>query len=164
MSTDMGKLRVPIQVASLAGGRFEAFDALVDTGATYTVVPRERLAALGVSAEEWWPFVLADGRQVSYGIAWVRVRIDGRTQPTIAVFGDPGCEPLLGVVTLEEFRLGVDPVTQRLIPVPGLLKPVEPYRLATPRSSRMTCLNTPGSSSRLTASRISIPASPPLTS
>ena len=50
------------------------------------------------------------------------MRLHGRTQPTIAVFGDAGCKPLLGVVTLEEFRLGVDPVTQRLIPVPGLLK------------------------------------------
>jgi predicted aspartyl protease len=56
-----------------------------------------------------------------YSIAWVRVRIDGRTQPTIVIFGDPGTEPLLGVVTLEEFGLGVDPVNRWLIPVPGLL-------------------------------------------
>ncbi|MGH7406808.1 MAG: hypothetical protein ACREKF_02210, partial [Candidatus Methylomirabilales bacterium] len=36
----------------------------------------------GRGRQEEWPFVLADGRQVSYGIAWIRVRIDGRTQPT----------------------------------------------------------------------------------
>ncbi len=34
---------------------------------------------------------------------------------------DEDSQPLLGAVTLEIFRLGVDPVSQRLIPVPGLL-------------------------------------------
>ncbi len=65
-------------------------------------------------------------RQVGYQIGSVLIRISGRTRPTIVVFGDSGAEPLLGVVTLEEFRLGVDPLGQRLIPVPGLLKPFRP--------------------------------------
>jgi len=39
----------------------------------------------------------------------VPIDIGQRSQPTIAVFGDPGSDPLLGVVTLEEFRLAVDP-------------------------------------------------------
>jgi len=33
----------------------------------------------------------------------------------------PSTDPLLGVVTLEEFRLAVDPVSRRLMPVPALL-------------------------------------------
>ncbi len=37
------------------------------------------------------------------------------------IFGDEDSQPLLGAVTLEIFRLGVDAVSQRLIPVPGLL-------------------------------------------
>ena len=69
-------------------------------------------------------FVLADGRAVRYPIAWVRVRLDERTQPTLVVCGDSGTEPLLGAFTLEGFGLGVDPVNRRLIPVPGLLKAV----------------------------------------
>jgi hypothetical protein len=59
---------------------------------------------------------------VAYDIAWVRVRIGHRSQPTIAVFGDPGPDPLLGVLTHEEFRLALDPVNRRLMPVPALLK------------------------------------------
>ena len=59
---------------------------------------------------------------MNYPIAWVQVRIDGRVQPTIAVFGEPGSEPLLGVFTLEGFRLAADPVNRRLVPVPALLK------------------------------------------
>ncbi|MBI2466506.1 MAG: retroviral-like aspartic protease family protein [Candidatus Rokubacteria bacterium] len=118
----MGAFRVQVEIEALAGGRAEKLEALVDTGATYTWVSRDVLERLGVRPEEDRPFVLADGRQVTYGIAWVRVRIDGRRQPTIAVFGDPGSEPLLGVVTLEEFGLAADPVNRRLVPVPALLK------------------------------------------
>jgi predicted aspartyl protease len=80
------------------------------------------LQQLGVEPEQQRPFVLANGAQVTYGIAWIRVRINGRTQPTIAVFGEAESEPLLGVVTLEEFGLAADPVNRRLMQVPGLLK------------------------------------------
>src|SRR5207247_10410064 len=79
---------------------------------------------LGVRPDEERVFVLADGRAVRYPIAWVRVRLDERTQPTLVVCGDSGTEPLLGALTHEGFGLGVDPVNRRLIPVPGLLKPV----------------------------------------
>jgi len=118
----MGAFRVRIEVADPQGVRFEPIDALVDTGATYTWVPREILERLGHKAEEEWDFVLADGRTVLYPVTWVTVRLNGATQPTPVIFGDEGTEPLLGVVTLEEFRLGVDAVNQRLIHTPGLLK------------------------------------------
>lgn len=118
----MGHFRVQVEIGNPAGGGFETLDALVDTGATYTWLPREVLERLGIQPEEEWPFELADGRQVMYGVAWIRIRLNGRSQPTIAVFGNPGSEPLLGVFTLEGFRLAADPVNRRLMPVPGLLK------------------------------------------
>ncbi len=118
----MGSFRVKFEIGPLAAETCEPLEGLVDTGATYTWVPRETLLRLGIQPEEERPFVLADGRQVSYGIAWVHVRIDGHTQPTIVLFGDAGSEPLLGVFTLEGFGLAADPVNRRLIPVPGLLK------------------------------------------
>ena len=118
----MGSFRVQVEIGDPGGGRFDSVEALVDTGATYTWVPRDLLERLGVRPEEERPFLLADGRQVSYSIAWIRVRIDGRPQPTIVVFGDSGSEPLLGVFTLEGFGLAADPVNRRLMPVPGLLK------------------------------------------
>jgi len=118
----MGSFHVPIDIGHLGGGSLTRFEALVDTGATYTSVPRDQLERLGVRSDEQWPFILADGREVACDIAWVRIRIANRSQPTIAVFGDPGSDPLLGVVTLEEFRLAVDPVNRRLMPVPALLK------------------------------------------
>jgi clan AA aspartic protease len=118
----MGSFRVAVDIANPAGGPFQRVDALVDTGATYSWVPADLLRRLGVEPEEEWPFVLADGREVTYPIGSVRLRFAGRTRSTVTVFGVPDSEPLLGVVTLEELGLAADPVNRRLIPVPGLLK------------------------------------------
>ncbi len=132
----MGSFHVAIEVGDVQGQRFEALEALVDTGATYTLIPRSVLQRLGVAPEERWPFTLADGPTVDYDVAQVQVRLDGRRRYTVAVFGDDGAKCLLGVVTLEEFRLGVDPVNRRLIPVPGLLMTLQPgVRLADSRLS-----------------------------
>jgi aspartyl protease family protein len=118
----MGHFRVPVHVGRRGGERFVPLSALVDTGATYTWVPREVLDAVGVVPEDGRPFLLADGSEVRYPVAWAQIRIGEREQPTIVVFRAPGSEPILGVVTLEEFLLAADPVRRRLISVPGRLK------------------------------------------
>ncbi len=118
-----GDFRVPIQIARVKGERFEPLRALVDTGSTFTWVPRDVLERLGVIPEQEWPFELADGREQRYPVAWVQIRLEERhEQPTIVVFAPPGSEPILGVVTLEEYLLAVDPVHHRLIRVSGLAK------------------------------------------
>jgi len=112
----MGTFRVSIRLADAT------MEARVETGASYSVIPRDVLARLGTKPDEERLFVLADGREVRYPMAWARVTIGERTQPTLVVFGEPGTEPILGAFTLEGFGLGVDPVNRRLIRVPGLLK------------------------------------------
>lgn len=118
----MGNFRVPMEIGPLSGDRFRQITALVDTGATYTWIPRDVLDELGIQAEEEGPFILADGREVTYPIASVRVRLNRRNRTTVAVFGEAGSEPLMGAVTMEEFGLAADPVNRRLIRMPGLLK------------------------------------------
>ncbi len=119
----MGDFRVPIHIARGQGEHSETLQALVDTGSTFTWIPRDVLERLGVSPEQEWPFELADGREHRYPVAWVRIRLEGRReQPTIVVFAPAGSEPILGVVTLEEYLLAVDPVHHRLIPVSALAK------------------------------------------
>jgi hypothetical protein len=49
------------------------------------------------------------------------VRVDGRQERTLVVFGDDDAEPLLGAFTLEALRLAPDPVGRRLVPVPARL-------------------------------------------
>jgi clan AA aspartic protease len=118
----VGSFRVTVEVGPLAGGPFQRLEALVDTGATYTWVPRETLALLGIEPQQKRRFILADGRDVLYDVTWARARIGEQIEPTMVVFGDPGSEPLLGVFTLEGFGLAADPVNRRLVSVPGLLK------------------------------------------
>jgi predicted aspartyl protease len=117
----VGVFAVDLEYGDFLGKRFESIEALVDTGATYTSIPSDLLAHLGIQPEEERGFVLANGQRAVYGLAWIRVRLVGREQPTLVIFGDPGSEVLLGAFTLEGFGLGVDAVNMRLIPTPGLL-------------------------------------------
>ena len=117
----MGNFKHPIQIGSAGGRQFEVVEALVDTGASYTWVPRDSLERLGISPAFQREFLLADGTVIRRDVAQVLARINGQSLYTLCVFGDEGTLPLLGAVTLEEFGLGVDPLNKRLISVPGLL-------------------------------------------
>lgn len=117
----MGIFKHPIEVALTPEGPFETIDALVDTGASYTWLPRSLLEQMGAKPTFRRPFVMADGRQIERDMTTVYVRVDGREHPTPCIFGDEDTSPLLGVVTLEELGFGVDPVNRKLIPVPGML-------------------------------------------
>src|SRR5438094_1249897 len=101
----MGERRVEIGVGDATGAAFEEITALVDTGATYTWLPRDVLQRLGHEPEDSWGFVLANGARADYGVKWVLVRLNGRVHPTPVVFGDVGTAALLGIVTLGESRL-----------------------------------------------------------
>jgi len=117
----MGTFRVTIELGDPAGRRWEALEALVDTGATYATFPAALLRGLGVRPHAPGVFILADGRRVEREIGRTMIRVDGQEDMVPVVFGDAEATPLLGAVTLEILRLGVDPVSRRLIPVPGLL-------------------------------------------
>ncbi|MBI2320966.1 MAG: hypothetical protein HYU88_02435 [Chloroflexi bacterium] len=129
----MGTFRVPFELGDPAGERWVTVEGLVDAGSTYTWVPRDVLAALGIRPIERFPFLLADGRAIERDIAETRVRLNGRVRTTLVVFGDEGSMALLGVVTLEQFGLGVDPVKRVLTPVPGLALRAAAYGGTTSR-------------------------------
>ena len=117
----MGTFRFNIAVGDPQGQEYELIEALVDTGATYTMLPGSLLRRLGVAADRRVEFELADGTILKQDVGQTWVRIDGATAIVPVVFGEEGSEPLLGAVTLEVFLLAVDPVRQRLVPVRGLL-------------------------------------------
>ncbi len=113
----MGTFKVEVQIGDPAALRFESVQALVDTGATYTVLPASLLTRLGVEPHTRGEFRLADGRRAELDIGRAWVQLDGRREFTLVVFGAEDADPLLGAVTLEEFRLAPDPVSRTLIPV-----------------------------------------------
>lgn len=112
----MGTFMVPLEVADPQGRRYETVEAMVDSGAAYTVVPASILERLGVSPHETRGFVLADGSRIERGFGRTWMRLDGREEMSPVVFWNEGSTPLLGAVTLEIFGLGIDPVNGRLVP------------------------------------------------
>ena len=118
----MGTFSVAVEIGTPSAGEFTSFQALVDTGATYTVLPKEALDRLGIQAIETVSFELADDRIVEYQVGEARIRLDGRERTTLVVFGPEGSAPLLGATTLQLFNLAVDSTRERLFPVPALLK------------------------------------------
>lgn len=117
----MGTFHVTIEIAATSEGPFERVEALVDTGATYTVLPATLLRRLGVQPTDSQAFRLADGRRIERPLGELIFRIDGRMRTNIVVFGESETGSLLGALTLESFLLGVDPWNKRLIPVEGLM-------------------------------------------
>ncbi len=110
-----------LMVGDPEGVRFEKVEALVDTGATFTVIPSAVLQRLGVARKEKVRFRLADERVIERDIGETQVGVDGRVVSTVVVFGEEKSPTLLGVYTLERALLAVDPVGQRLIPADALL-------------------------------------------
>ena len=117
----MGVFQVELEIGDPQGEHFETVDALVDSGATYTTLPEPLLLKLGVVPLSSANFILADGSRMERGIGQTWMRLRGEEFIVPVVFGTEATQPLLGAVTLEIFRLGIDPVRQRLIPVDGLL-------------------------------------------
>ena len=115
----MGLFKVDIAVGNPTAPVFSAVEAVVDTGAVYSMMPKSFLEGLGISATEEQRFTLADGNLHSYGLGEARFRIEGRERTTPVIFGEDGVY-LLGAVSLEAFGLIADTTHQRLIPSPEL--------------------------------------------
>src|SRR3990170_6095322 len=128
MASFMGTFRATIDIGDPAGQRWDQVDALVDTagpelvegGSSYTWLPADLLARLGVSPQFRREFMTADARVIERDMAVTPAPWDGQTLPTPVVFGDEGSMPLLGAYTLEGFGLAADPINRRLVPVRGL--------------------------------------------
>ena len=90
---------------------------VVDTGASFTVIPAPILDELGIARAEREEFSLADGSVQNLAIGYARVELQGYTAVVRAVFGSDPHKTLIGFTTLLNLRLAVDPVNRRLLPV-----------------------------------------------
>jgi len=111
--TSVGHVWVRARIGRPDRSKVVEVDALVDTGATLTVVPRRLADELGLEAT---------GRTLveteASGLELVRTRIwieiEGREEIVPALISDIIDRVLIGVTTLEVLGLQVDPVTGRL--------------------------------------------------
>ena len=103
--------------AELAGAKRERVRMLVDTRATYTVLPAELAKRLKITvAPRRLNVRLADGRRKSMRVGTVFIRLLGREAADTALIGPAGIEPLLGAEALEALGLAVDPTSRKLKP------------------------------------------------
>lgn len=116
----MGLTHVTVRLTNLAGDEpgYEA-DFLVDTGATDSMAPKDRLAGIGVKPEGKYTYELASGEPVEYEYGFARVSFMGEKTVAPVIFGPVGSEPLLGSVALESVGIMVDPVTRTLKRLPA---------------------------------------------
>lgn len=112
----VGTFRHRVAIGATEAGPYVPVEALVDTGATYSLFPRPLLSRLGVVPHDQAEFILADGRTITRELAILVVRIGDRTRPAVCVVGDEDSDSLLGATTLELFGLAADPVNRRLVP------------------------------------------------
>ena len=96
-------------------------ELLVDTGATWTLLPAEVVNELGLAPSWQRTVTLANGERVTYHSGQVLIKLNDEDLITVFLAGPPGCLPLLGAVTLEQCGVAPDPVRRTLIPVIGLL-------------------------------------------
>jgi len=117
----MGLTKVTTRLTSLAkpGKSYEAV-FLVDTGATDSMAPADELKRIGVPKEGKVPYELADGTVKKYPFGLVRIEFMGETTAGRIIFGEPGCEPLLGVTALESVGIMVDPANKTLRRLPAI--------------------------------------------
>ena len=109
----MGDVRQDVQII---GDRSATVRMLVDTGATFSVIPKALAREIGVRRHRRpYTVILADGRRVKCAAGIVSYRIGKREAPGTILIGDVP-EPLLGVETLEGLGLAVDPLKGRLTP------------------------------------------------
>jgi clan AA aspartic protease len=94
---------------------------LVDSGATYTLVPAEQARELGLKPKRTMTFSLADGTPVERHVSECHLSLPQGEGHTPVILGEPGDEALLGAITLEEFGLVLNPFTRKLQPMRMML-------------------------------------------
>ena len=114
----MGFVNQIVRIANLIDHtKAEELEMLADSGALYSVVPAEVLDRVGVGSTHVEEFELADGRLIERRIGVAHFTVGNRQTAANVIFGEPGDSRLLGVVTLEELGLVIDPSNGELKPI-----------------------------------------------
>lgn len=119
----MAMVHVEMLVAVAEAGPFRMVRFLVDSGATYSVLPHDGWCALGLQPSRSMEFVLADGTVIRRDVAHCLFTYQGIRAPSPVVLGEPHDVALLGSVTLETMGLVLNPFERTLRPMRMRLAP-----------------------------------------
>ena len=118
----MGYVRVKGLISNLIDTSKQAeIEFIVDTGAMLTVAPSKVLENLNIEPRGERKFRLANGEVSNLPVGACFIEIERGQTATDIVFGSEEAPALLGVTTLEQLGLEVDPVTGKLRSVEMML-------------------------------------------
>ena len=104
-----------------AGSRKTSVRFLVDSGASYTLLPETVWKGLRLKPKRSMTFTLADGTTVEREISECHIALPQGDGHTPVILGQAGDEALLGVVTLENLGLVLNPFNRTLQPMRMML-------------------------------------------
>jgi aspartyl protease family protein len=110
---EVGHVWVRARVGDESGSKSAEVEALVDTGATLTVIPRRLAEELGLRVTGRTQVETAAER-ITLERTRVRLELEGREELVPALISDVIDKVLIGVTALEVLGLQVDPLTGRL--------------------------------------------------
>ncbi len=108
-------------VVSGPSGKACTVKLLVDSGATYSVLPDEVWRELELRPKKEIELSLADGTPIHRQMSECHIAIAGEEGHTPVILGEPGDAALLGVVTLEVLGLIFHPLKRELQPMRMLM-------------------------------------------
>jgi predicted aspartyl protease len=98
-----------------------SLEFLVDSGATYTLLPDSAWRTIGLVPKRSARFTLADGTVIERQISECHISLPQGDGHTPIILGEAGDEALLGVITLENLGLILNPFNRILQPMRMLL-------------------------------------------
>lgn len=118
----MGLTSIKVIVINPAHERKQAaLNFLVDSGAIYSVAPKEILRRLGIRPRSKKEFTLANGERIERAMGDAVFSYMGERGASPVIFGEKGDSVLLGAVTLESLGFILDPLRRELKPLPMVL-------------------------------------------
>ncbi len=99
----------------------ETVKLLVDSGATYSLLPKTVWEAIELKPKRKVSFTLADGTTLERSVSEAYIILPQGEAHTPVILGEEGDEALLGVVTLEILGLVLNPFDRTLRPMRMLL-------------------------------------------
>ena len=118
----MGFVKTRVRVSNPSNlSQYAELELLVDTGATFTLIPSAVSKEIGVEADAKFKLRTADGRFIERDGSIVWVEVEGKGYKVPVIFGEGKDVPVLGITTLEILGLELDPITKKLKPTEYLL-------------------------------------------
>jgi len=115
----MGYTKAKVKIANPSQPtRYRDVELLVNTGALYTVVNGRSLRELGIESVDKMEFYSINNEKLIRDVGVSVVELMGRKWLTNVIFGEDADNEVLGVTTLEQLGLEIDPVRREIKPLP----------------------------------------------